>query len=96
MPNTYITTAATSLGFRLRNQATAYAGNDFAIDSIYFGLSTDAPSYPANGSLSAGDIASPTYVGPVETVLEPGTWAAAALLAAGAGFMRWRERAKAA
>jgi len=27
-------------------------------------------------------------------VPEPGTWAAAALLAGGAGFMRWRKRAK--
>ncbi|MGA1540725.1 MAG: PEP-CTERM sorting domain-containing protein, partial [Chthoniobacterales bacterium] len=27
-------------------------------------------------------------------VPEPGTWAAAALLAAGAAFMRWRQRAK--
>ena len=26
-------------------------------------------------------------------VPEPGTWAAAALLAGGAGFMRWRKRA---
>jgi len=30
-----------------------------------------------------------------EPVPEPGTWAAAALLAGGAGFMRWRKRAKA-
>jgi hypothetical protein len=29
-------------------------------------------------------------------VPEPGTWAAAALLAGGAGFMRWRKRAKVA
>jgi hypothetical protein len=27
-------------------------------------------------------------------VPEPGTWAAAALLAGGAAFMRWRKRAK--
>ena len=30
------------------------------------------------------------------SVPEPGTWAAAALLAGGAGFMRWRKRAKVA
>ena len=29
-------------------------------------------------------------------VPEPGTWAAAALLVGGAGFMRWRKRAKVA
>jgi hypothetical protein len=29
-------------------------------------------------------------------VPEPGTWAAAALLAGGAAFMRWRKRAKVA
>lgn len=29
-----------------------------------------------------------------EAVPEPGTWAAAALLVGGAGFMRWRKRAK--
>ncbi len=94
--DTYITTAPTSLGFRLRNQATEYNGNDFAVDSIYFGLTTEASSYPAKGILSAGDIANPTFVEPVSTVPEPGTWAAAALLAGGAGFMRWRKRAKVA
>ena len=33
------------------------------------------------------------YVNPNNAVPEPGTWAAAALLAGGAGFMRWRKRA---
>ena len=31
---------------------------------------------------------------PGAPVPEPGTWAAAALLAGGAAFMRWRKRAK--
>ena len=92
--DTYITTAPTSLGFRLRNQATEFSGNDFAIDSIYFGLSTSAPSYSSYGIRSAGDIANPTFVEPVSTVPEPGTWAAAALLAGGAALVRWRKRAK--
>jgi hypothetical protein len=34
--------------------------------------------------------------GPSAAVPEPGTWAAAALLAGGAAFMRWRKRAKVA
>jgi len=34
--------------------------------------------------------------GPSAAVPEPGTWAAAALLVGGAGFMRWRKRAKVA
>ena len=37
-----------------------------------------------------------TYKGGAEPVPEPGTWAAAALLLGGAGFMRWRKRAKCA
>jgi hypothetical protein len=34
------------------------------------------------------------YVDPTAAVPEPGTWAAAALLAGGAAFARWRKRAK--
>lgn len=36
------------------------------------------------------------YVDPLAAVPEPGTWAAAALLAAGAAFARWRKRVKVA
>lgn len=92
--DTYLLSAPSSLSFRLRNQATEVSGNDFAVDSIYFGLTSAAPSYPSSPILSAGDIANPTFVGPA--VPEPGTWAAAALLAGGAGFARWRKRAKTA
>jgi|SanBayMetagenome_1026888.scaffolds.fasta_scaffold29992_1 hypothetical protein len=48
------------------------------------------------GDFSVG--ASPTYMNFATTapVPEPGTWAAAALLAGGAAFMRWRKRAKVA
>lgn len=90
--DTYLTSAPSSLSFRLRNQSTYLNGNDFAVDSIYFGLTTAAPSYPSSPILSAGNIANPSYVGPA--VPEPGTWAAAALLAGGAGFVRWRKRAR--
>jgi hypothetical protein len=91
--DTYLQSAPTSLGFRLRNLATDGLGNDFALDSIYFGLTTDAPSYPTAGILSAGDITNPTLVtASGAAVPEPGTWAAAALLAGGAAFMRWRRR----
>jgi hypothetical protein len=94
--DTYLTSAPSSLSFRLRNQSTDLAGNDFGVDSIYFGLTTAAPSYPSSPILSAGNIANPTFVGPSAAVPEPGTWAAAALLLGGAGFARWRRRAKTA
>lgn len=93
--DTYLTSAPSSLSFRLRNQSSALGGNDFAIDSIYFGLSTDAPSYPAAGILSAGDIVNPTPVGP-STVPEPGQVAASILLLAGIGGYVWMKRRKAA
>lgn len=92
--DTYLTAAPTSLSFRLRNQATDYNGNDFAIDSIYFGLTTSAPSYPANGISSSGVITQGLGAAPTTAVPEPGTWAAAALLIGGAGFARWRKRTK--
>ena len=63
----------TSISLRLRNAVDAENGNDFGIDSIYFGLASEAP---------------------VDAVPEPGTWAAAAMLLGGAGFARWRKRAK--
>jgi len=50
------------------------------------------------GAFSVG--ASPTYMNFATTapaaVPEPGTWAAAVLLAGGAGYIRWRKRAKVA
>jgi hypothetical protein len=83
----YFLSAPTTVSFRLRNTVTDDFGNDLAIDSLYFGLSTNAPSYPANAINSIGPITG-------GVVPEPGTWAAAALLAGGAAFMRWRKRAK--
>ena len=84
----YFNFMPTTVSFRLRNTVTAAGGNDFAVDSIYFGLSTNAPAYnpsttPINsiGAITGGAV-----------VPEPGTWAAAALLAGGAAFMRWRKR----
>jgi len=46
-------------------------------------------------SVVGADIFTPGAA-PGAAVPEPGTWAAAALLAGGAGFMRWRKRAKVA
>jgi len=84
----YFLSAPTTVSFRLRNTVTDELGNDLAIDSLYFGLSTNAPSYPANAINSIGAITGGA------AVPEPGTWAAAALLAATAGFVRWRKRGK--
>lgn len=85
----YFLSSPTSISFRLRNTVTDGFGNDFAIDSLYFGLSTNSPSYisdptgnPINsiGAITGG------------VVPEPGTWAAASLLVGTAGFVRWRRR----
>ena len=84
----YFLSAPTSISFRLRNTVTEGFGNDFAIDSLYFGLSTNAPAYDpvetpidSIGAITGG------------VVPEPGTWAAAALLVGGTSFLRWRKRA---
>ena len=82
----YFGFAPTTVSFRLRNDVTSALGNDLAIDSIYFGLSTAAPDYGSNPINSIGAITGGAVVP------EPGTWAAAALLAGGAAFMRWRKR----
>jgi hypothetical protein len=86
------------LGFRLRNLATEASGNDFALDNIYFGLTTDAPSFPGAGILSAGDITNPTLVS-AAAVPEPGQVAASLLLLGGIGgyvFLKRRKAAKVA
>jgi hypothetical protein len=51
--------------------------------------SVDGLFGPAQSIISSFEVGS-------AAVPEPGTWAAAALLAGGAGFMRWRKRAKVA
>jgi hypothetical protein len=84
----------------LRNLATDASGNDFALDNIYFGLTTDAPSYPGAGILSAGDITNPTLVSAAAAAVpEPGQVAASLLLLAGIGgyvFLKRRKAAQAA
>jgi len=57
----YFTVAPSSLSFRLRNAVSGAFGNDLAIDSLYYGLTTQAPSYGSN----------PTINGGVEIVPEP-------------------------
>jgi len=86
----YFAFAPTTISFRLRNDVTSALGNDLAVDSIYFGLSTAAPDYGSNPIDSIGAITGGA------AVPEPGTWAAAALLVGTAGYMRWRKRAKVA
>jgi len=55
-----------------------------------------AATVDAGGGSAQSTISSFEAPGGSAAVPEPGTWAAAALLAGGAGFMRWRKRAKVA
>ncbi len=83
----YFTFAPTNISFRLRNALGELGGNDLAIDSLYFGFSTNAPAYDTETTPI-------NSIGPINggVVPEPGAWAAAALLAGGAAFVRWRRR----
>lgn len=85
----YFNFAPSTISFRLRNAESALGGNDFGIDSIYFDLSTNSPSYLSDPT--ANPINS---IGPINggVVPEPGTWAAAVLLAGCAGWVGWRRR----
>jgi hypothetical protein len=75
--------------------STLFVANHAGASIAYYDL---ANSGNYLGDFSVG--ASPSYLNFATTapaaVPEPGTWAAAALLAGGAGFMRWRKRAKVA
>jgi len=70
---------------RLRNNSTVSSGNDLGVDDIYFGLRTDAPSYPA--TLGATN---PTLYNPA-VIPEP---SAGALLALGIGGLIALRRAR--
>ena len=70
---------------QLRNNSSVLGGNDFGIDSVFFGLRTDAPSYLDN----PGD-ANPTVYNPAG-VPEPG---AGALIMLGLGSLIALRRAR--
>jgi hypothetical protein len=74
--------------------STLFVADHFGSTINYYNLASGA----YQGQFSAGTGALPTYMTFATTapVPEPGTWAAAALLASGAAFMRWRKRAKVA
>lgn len=61
----YFELAPSTLSFRLRNAVAELGGNDLAVDSLYFGLTTQSPSYPTD----------PTINGGVQIVPEPSTYA---------------------
>ena len=91
MNGTYINTGYDPYGL-LVDGSTLFVANHTGATINYYNLASGA----YQGQFSVG--ASPTYMNFATTapaaVPEPGTWAAAALLACGAGFMRWRKRAK--
>ena len=76
----FFTSMPSSIALRLRNLQTDGSGNDFALDSVFFGLTTDAPSYKAGITTvrSAGNITNPTVVAPANITLtnvpEPSTY----------------------
>ena len=69
----YFTSQPASVSLRLRNASGALAGNDFALDNIYFGLTPYAPSYLSGtvGIQSTGNFVSPTSL----SIPEPSSWA---------------------
>lgn len=81
----YFGSEPTSISFRLRNANGDLGGNDLGIDSIYFGLSNEAPDKAGNPINSAGEITG---------VPEPAS--IFLLLAAAAWFACSRRRPKAA
>jgi hypothetical protein len=81
----YFELVPTTLSFRLKNAVNSALGNDLAIDSLYFGLTAQSPSYPSN----------PTINGGVEIVPEPSTYAMALAGLACGGYSMWRRRKRA-
>jgi hypothetical protein len=73
--------------------------NSFTSRSVDISVSGEEGFDAYSETVLAGGTINLTYeytpAGPA-AIPEPGTWAAAALLASGAGFMRWRKRAKVA
>jgi len=90
---TYINTGYDAYGM-LVDGSTLFVANHTDGSIFYYDLANGG----YQGQFAVG--ASPAYMNFATTapaaVPEPGTWAAAALLAGGAAFMRWRKRAKVA
>jgi len=82
----FISTGVDAYGM-LVDGSTLFVASHGTGSILYYNLTSGA----YQGEISVG--ASPTYMNFATTAVpEPGTWAAAALLAGGAGFMRWRKR----
>jgi MYXO-CTERM domain-containing protein len=85
----FFTSAPGSINLRLRNTETNASGNDFALDNIYFGVTTQSFSYLRGVTTiqSAGDITNPT------PVPEPSTYGIAlGALALGLAAVRRRRK----
>ena len=94
-----------SFGGKLNDAQTGIAGGnpgwlDGTLDELAF-FNTNLSSSQIAGIYTAGTngqsvttlgYSSQPYVDPSAAVPEPGTWAAAALLVGGAGYVRWRRR----
>ena len=78
--------------YNFSNEGPGYPFTDWVRGPINFAFASSQ-----SAQIRAANFQSPTLSASVIAgVPEPGTWAAAALLAGGAGFMRWRKRAKVA
>ena len=83
----YFASLPSALSFRLRNTVTDELGNDLAVDSIYFGLSTQAPDYGSNPINSIGVINGV----PVPEIDPAGLGSVAALITGALGLLERRR-----
>jgi len=88
--------AANSFTNRFISYTGSLLGASFSPD--LFTVNTGGFQNPFTGTFSVANVAGGlalTYTPTAAAVPEPGTWAAAALLAGAAGYVRWRRRNKA-